>query len=76
MHRWTRLGDKKLIQAVKELKVHVMDLVKLSQQVNAYVAKSKQDKRPRGEWPGVYWEVDFTEVKPGKYGSSICRYFL
>jgi hypothetical protein len=25
-------------------------------------------KRPRGEQPGVYWEVNFTEVKPGKYG--------
>jgi transposase InsO family protein len=36
--------------------------------VNAYVAKSKQGKRPRGERPGVHWQVDFTEVKPGKYG--------
>jgi hypothetical protein len=35
--------------------------------MNAYVAKSKQGKRPRGKWSGVYWEVNFTEVKPGKY---------
>ena len=26
MHRWTHLGDKKLIQAVKGSKVYVMDL--------------------------------------------------
>lgn len=26
MHRWTRLGDKELIQAVKGSKVYVMDL--------------------------------------------------
>ena len=31
-------------------------------------AKSKQGKRPRGGRPGVYWEVDFAEVKPGRYG--------
>lgn len=37
-------------------------------QVNAYTAKSNQGKTPRGEWPGVYWEVNFREVKPGKYG--------
>ena len=46
---------------------------KVCQQVNAYAAKSKQGKRPRGEQPGVYWEVGFTEVKPGKYGY---KYFL
>ena len=44
-----------------------------TQQVNAYVAKSKQGKRPRGLRPRVYWEVDFTEVKPGKY---VYKYLL
>ena len=47
-----------------------------TQQVNAYVAKSKQGKRPRGEWAGVYWEVDFTEVKPGKYGYKYLLVFV
>ena len=65
MHRWTHLGDKKLVQAVKGSKVYIMDLrfwareiveqCKVCQQVNAYAAKSKQGKRPRGEQPGVYW---------------------
>jgi hypothetical protein len=72
-----------LIQAVKGSNVYIMDLrvlardsveqCKVCQQVNAYVAKSKQGKRPRREQPGVYWQVNFTEVKPGKYG---CKYLL
>ena len=59
IHRWTHLGNKKLVQAVKGSKVYIMDLrfwardiveqCKVCQQVNTYVAKSKQDKRPRGE---------------------------
>lgn len=56
-----------------------MDLVeqcKVCQQVNAYAAKSKQGKRPRGEQPGVYWEVDFTEVNPGKYGNKCFLVFV
>ena len=85
MHRWTHLGDKKLVQAVKGPKIYIIDLrfwareieqYKVGQQVNAYAAKSKQGKRPRGEWPGVYWEVDFTEVKPGKYGYKYLLVFV
>ena len=44
--------------------------------MNVYVAKSKQGKRTRGEWPGAYWEVDFTEVKPGKYGYKYLLVFV
>ena len=82
MHRWTQLGDKKIIQAIKRSKVYVMNLeeqCKVCQQVSAYSAKSKQGKRPRGEQPGVYWEDYFTEVKLGKYGNKyllVCGYFL
>ena len=86
MHRWTHLGDKKLVQAVKGSKVYIMDLrfwaietveqYKVYQQVNDYVAKSNQGKRPRGEWLGVYWEVDFIEVKPGKYGYKYLLVFV
>jgi hypothetical protein len=45
--------------------VDLVEQYKLYQQVNAYAAKNKQSKIPRGELLGVYWEV---EVKPGKYG--------
>ena len=62
MHRWTHLGDKKLVQAVKGLKVYILDLrfwarkieqYKVCQQVNAYAAKSKQGKRPRREGKSI-----------------------
>ena len=53
MHRWTHLGDKKLVQAVKrskDLRLGAREIVeqcKVCQQVNAYAVKSKQGKRPR-----------------------------
>jgi hypothetical protein len=85
MHRWTHLVDKKLIQAVKGFKVYVMYLrflaretveqCKICQQVNVYAAKSKQGKT-REEQPGVFWEVNFTEVNPGKYGYKCLLVFV
>lgn len=78
MMRRTHLGDKNFIQAVRVSKLYAMNisflarvtvgLCKVCQKVNAYAAKSNQDKRPRGEQPGVYWAVNFTEVRPRKYG--------
>ncbi|XP_058549209.1 uncharacterized protein LOC131490745 [Neofelis nebulosa] len=32
--------------------------------------------RQRGSRPGTYWEVDFTEVKPGKYGYKYLLVFV
>jgi hypothetical protein len=64
MYKWTHLGHKKLIQAVKGSKVYIMDLgvlareaveqYKACQQVNAYAAKSKQGNRPRGR---MTWDI-------------------
>jgi hypothetical protein len=64
MHKWAHLEDKKLVQEVRGPKVYIMDLrvlardtveqCKVCQQVNAYVAKSKQGKRPGREQPRVY----------------------
>ena len=86
MNRWTHLGSKKLVQVGKGPKVYIIDLrfwareiveqCKVCQQVNAYAAKNKQGKRSRVEWPGIYWEVDFTEVKPGKYGYKYLLVFV
>lgn len=82
----THLGDEKFIQAIKGSKIYVMDLrflaretveqSKVCQQINAYAAKSKQGKISRGEQSGVYWEVNFTEVKPGKYVYKYLLLFL
>jgi hypothetical protein len=38
--------------------------------------RENRAKIPRGEWPEVYWEVDFTEVKPGKYGYTYLLVFV
>ena len=54
----------------------IIEQCKVCQQVNAYAAKGEQGKTPRGEPPGVYWEVDFTEVKPGKYGYKYLLVFV
>ena len=35
--------------------------------------KQHTGMRYRGEEPGQHWEIDFTEVRPGKYGY---RYLL
>lgn len=32
--------------------------------------------KSRGDHPGAYWEVDFTEVKPGKYGYRYLLWFV
>ena len=54
----------------------VVEQHKLCQQVNAYAAKSKQGKRPRGERPGAHWEEDLAEVKPEKYGYTYLLVFM
>lgn len=33
-------------------------------------------KRLRGDRPGAYWKVDFTEIKPAKYGNKYLLVFV
>lgn len=33
-------------------------------------------RRLRGDRPGTYWEVDFTEVKPARYGNKYLLVFV
>ena len=83
MHQWTHLGLSKLIQTISKTKYYVPGLKHLVEQivhdcvpcqkVNVYRSKVDAGKRLRGDQPGAYREVDFTEVKPGKYGY---RYLL
>ncbi|XP_041498785.1 uncharacterized protein LOC121441642 [Microtus oregoni] len=51
----------------------VMDKCRACAQVNAGKTKVGQGVRIRGHRPGVQWEIDFTEIKPGMYGY---RYLL
>ena len=51
----------------------IVESCKVCQQVNACHTEIGTGKRPRGNRPGVFWEVDFTEVKPEKY---VYKYLL
>nr|XP_060511880.1 uncharacterized protein LOC132693140 [Panthera onca] len=46
----------------------VVSACKTCQLTNARATSNKKGTRLRGTRPGAQWEVDFTEVKPGKYG--------
>lgn len=83
MHQWTHLGAKKLVQAVKGSRVFIINLAEeivkrcqVCQQMNACHTKVEKGKRPRGSKPGVFWEIDFTENKPGKYGYKYLLVFV
>ncbi|KAK1342265.1 hypothetical protein QTO34_015021, partial [Cnephaeus nilssonii] len=76
MHRSTHLGTRKLRDLIQhaKIKIHQQD-----SKINQVVASCKtcqltnargsgeQGTRLRGTKPGAQWEVDFTEIKPGKY---------
>jgi hypothetical protein len=34
------------------------------------------EKRLRGNWPGAYWEVEFTEIKPARYGNKSASFLI
>lgn len=77
MHQWTHLGSRKLTKAVQRSAMFVPDLVTLPnevigtcqvcQMVNGCLGYCSTGKRFLGDWPGMFWEVDFIEIKPGKY---------
>lgn len=46
------------------------------QSTNASDHGSNPGTRLRGDCPGAYWEVDFTEVKSGKYGYRYSLVFV
>lgn len=86
LHQLTHLGADKLKQLVKASKYHVLNLHSTIKQVvdscqacaltNAARPYREPGKRRRGDRPGVYWEVDFTEIKPGKYGNKYLLVFV
>jgi hypothetical protein len=43
---------------------------------NARHSRYPPGRRLRGDRPGAYWEVDFTEVKPTKYGNKYLLVFV
>lgn len=83
LHQLTHLGPEKLLQLVNRSSLLVPNLQSAVREVtsqcqacamtNAVTTYRETGKRQRGDRPGVYWEIDFTEVKPGRYGN---RYLL
>lgn len=86
LHQLTHLGTDKLKQLVKASKYYVLNLNSTIKQVvdscqactltNAARPYQEPRKRRRGDRPGVHWEVDFTEIKPGKYGNKYLLVFV
>lgn len=54
----------------------VVDKCQACAQVNAGKAAVGRGVRVRGHRPGVHWEIDFTEIKPGQYGYKYLLVFI
>lgn len=77
------MGTRKMEDLIRHAKITIQDSrAKIEQIVascsacqltNATAHGSNPGTRLQGDRPGASWEVDFTEVKPGKYGY---RYLL
>nr|WHP37833.1 pol protein [Gammaretrovirus sp.] len=86
LHQLTHLGPEKLLQLVNRTSLLIPNLQSAVREVtsqcqacamtNAVTTYRETGKRQRGDRPGVYWEVDFTEVKPGRYGNRYLLVFI
>jgi hypothetical protein len=86
IHHLTHLGTKKLCDLIQSSNYYVLGLRPIAEQVtksckmcaltNAAHPFNEQGKRQQGNRPGVYWEIDFTEIKPGKYGNKYLLVFI
>ena len=86
MHRATHLGTHKMQDLIRHAKITMKDVrtiigdivsnCKACQLTNAVPHPADQGIRERGTRPEAYWEVDFTEVKPGKYGYKYLLVFI
>lgn len=64
---------------IRDRQQTIVDIVsncKACQLPNAMTNSKSPGTRLRGKKPGAYWEVDFTEVKPGKYGYKYVLVFI
>ncbi|KAM8948042.1 uncharacterized protein AAEQ78_011428 isoform 1-T1 [Lycaon pictus] len=86
MHRSPHMGTRKMGDLIRHAKITIKDSrAKIEQIVaschacqltNATAHGSNPGTRLRGGRPGAYWEVDFTEVKPGKCGYKYLLVFV
>ena len=64
------------IPGLKQLVEQIIHNGMPCQKVNACRGKADPHKRPWGDKPGTYSEVDFTDIKPGKYGYKYLLVFI
>ncbi|CAK7319389.1 Gag-Pol polyprotein [Vulpes lagopus] len=79
----THMGTRKMEDLIRHAKITIKDFQATIEQImvschacqltNATAHGSNLGTWLPGDRPGAYWEVDFTEIKPGKYGY---RYLL
>ncbi|XP_055978462.1 LOW QUALITY PROTEIN: uncharacterized protein LOC130031220 [Sorex fumeus] len=88
-HRLTHLGTRVLLELLKdqdlptlapgrakELARDIVASCEACALVNARRTEGTQGERLRGDRPGTYWEVDFTEVSPARYGNKYLLVFI
>ena len=77
LHQTTHLGEKKTLALLQTARLQFPQQNATIQDI-VHACKVCQMMRPGkgqhtgirywGERPGQHWEIDFTEVRPGKYG--------
>ena len=82
----THLGAKKLKGVVRSSDYYVTGLSDLAEEIvksckacamtNTGHFVYTPEKRLRGNWLEVYWEVEFTEIKPARYGNKYLLVFI
>lgn len=86
IHRLTHLGTRKLCDLIKPSRYYILKLQFMAEQItksckactltNASRSSSEPGKQLWGDKPGVSWEIDFTEVIPGRYGNKYLLVFI
>ena len=86
MHHATHLGTWKMQDLIRHAKITMRDIrptienivstCKACQLTNATRHPTNPGSRERGSRPGAYWKVDFTEVKPDRYGYKYLLVFI
>ncbi|XP_053059813.1 uncharacterized protein LOC128311890 isoform X2 [Acinonyx jubatus] len=86
IHHSTHLGPRRLQDLIRQSKLVLRNISDQTERVvttcsacrlqNAHPHATAQGHRERGTLPGSHWEVDFTKVKPGKYGYKYLLVFI
>ena len=86
IHRSTHLGSRRMLDLLRQTGLKIRNVSDKVDQVvtkctvcqlnNASSNPQTTGVRQRGSRTGTYWEVDFTEVKPGKYGYKYLLVFV